>query len=258
MHLLLWLDVIAEHSDERASRLAPEKFNQLRTRVHLAIGARVMLTSNVLWEERTVQTGLMNGARGTVKGFVYAEGASPPALPAYVVVDFPEYGGEAFWADHPKWVPVPPVCSRGKSAKHLERCQLPLRLAWALTIDKAEGQTLARAGLFLQRPCFSHGQLYVAFSRVGSFQRIRVLSLWGPSGKHALLTDEEAAGAGVPAGGIYTRNTASSYKKVPGLADIPFLGWLFKTRSATDSRTELIIFITPRIINRAASRVRVD
>ncbi len=59
-------------------------------------------------------------------------------------------------------------------------------------------------------------------------------------------------------GGIYTRNTARSKKKVPVLADIPFLGWLFKNSNESDSRTELILFLTPRIINRAASRVRVD
>ncbi len=59
-------------------------------------------------------------------------------------------------------------------------------------------------------------------------------------------------------GGIFTRNSSQSFKKVPGLGDIPFLGWLFKSRVSTDKRTELILFITPRIINRAAARVRVD
>ncbi|HIN86260.1 MAG TPA: type IV pilus secretin PilQ [Myxococcales bacterium] len=59
-------------------------------------------------------------------------------------------------------------------------------------------------------------------------------------------------------GGIYTRNSARSFKKVPILGDIPFLGWLFKSRVESDKRSELLLFITPRIINRAASRVRVD
>ena len=53
----------AEHNDDRALKLAPDQFRQLRTRVHLAAGARVMLTSNQLWDVRTVQSGLMNGAR---------------------------------------------------------------------------------------------------------------------------------------------------------------------------------------------------
>ena len=59
-------------------------------------------------------------------------------------------------------------------------------------------------------------------------------------------------------GGIYTRNTSKSFKKVPFLADIPLLGPLFKMRKESDSRSELLIFITPRIINRQASEVRTD
>jgi len=49
-------------------------------------------------------------------------------------------------------------------------------------------------------------------------------------------------------GGIYTRNTGLSYAKVPWFADIPVIGWLFKNRRENDDRTELLIFITPRII----------
>ncbi len=54
-------------------------------------------------------------------------------------------------------------------------------------------------------------------------------------------------------GGIFTRNHGTSYKKVPFLADIPILGWLFKSRSDSDRRSEMLIFITPRIVNRAES-----
>ena len=52
-------------------------------------------------------------------------------------------------------------------------------------------------------------------------------------------------------GGIYTRNTGLSWKKVPFLAEIPIVGWAFKTRREADERTEMLIFITPRIVNRA-------
>ena len=54
-------------------------------------------------------------------------------------------------------------------------------------------------------------------------------------------------------GGIYTRNTGESWNKVPGLGDIPILGWLFKTKNNADRRTEMMIFITPSIVNRAES-----
>jgi type IV pilus assembly protein PilQ len=54
-------------------------------------------------------------------------------------------------------------------------------------------------------------------------------------------------------GGIYTRNSGTNYSKVPWLGDIPVLGWLFKQRRENDNRTELLIFITPRLVNRPAS-----
>jgi ATP-dependent DNA helicase PIF1 len=61
----------------------------------------------------------------------------------------------------------------------LQRWQLPIRPAFAMTINKAQGQTLQRAGLFLPTSVFSHGQLYVALSRVGSPDRIAVLVTGG-------------------------------------------------------------------------------
>ncbi len=52
-------------------------------------------------------------------------------------------------------------------------------------------------------------------------------------------------------GGIYTRNTGRNLNQVPFFGDIPILGILFQRRQANDARGELIIFITPHIVNRA-------
>ncbi|MEO7109621.1 MAG: type IV pilus secretin PilQ [Polyangiaceae bacterium] len=52
-------------------------------------------------------------------------------------------------------------------------------------------------------------------------------------------------------GGIYTRNTGRNLDQVPFFGDIPILGVLFQRRRASDSRNELVIFLTPRIVNRA-------
>ena len=52
-------------------------------------------------------------------------------------------------------------------------------------------------------------------------------------------------------GGIYTRNAGSSVSAVPFLHKIPILGYFFRTTSESDRRTELLIFITPKIVNRA-------
>ncbi|XP_055590092.1 ATP-dependent DNA helicase PIF1-like [Uranotaenia lowii] len=49
-----------------------------------------------------------------------------------------------------------------------KRLQFPVRLAFAMTINKSQGQSLEVCGVDLEPPCFSHGQLYVACSRVGS------------------------------------------------------------------------------------------
>ena len=56
----------------------------------------------------------------------------------------------------------------------LQRTQFPVRLAYCLTINKAQGQTFDRLGIYLPSPVFSHGQLYVAFSRAKSFKDIYV------------------------------------------------------------------------------------
>ncbi|HXR12299.1 MAG TPA: type IV pilus secretin PilQ [Gaiellaceae bacterium] len=52
-------------------------------------------------------------------------------------------------------------------------------------------------------------------------------------------------------GGIYTRNTGRNLSQVPFFGDIPIIGLLFQHRTASDARNELIIFLTPRIVNRA-------
>lgn len=49
-----------------------------------------------------------------------------------------------------------------------KRLQFPVKLCYAMTINKAQGQTLKVAGVDLRNDCFSHGQLYVACSRVSS------------------------------------------------------------------------------------------
>ncbi len=52
-------------------------------------------------------------------------------------------------------------------------------------------------------------------------------------------------------GGIFTRNTGRNLNQIPILGDIPVLGLLFQRRRSSDTRSELVIFLTPRIVNRA-------
>ena len=50
-------------------------------------------------------------------------------------------------------------------------------------------------------------------------------------------------------GGIFKSDAVKSEDKTPLLGDIPFLGRLFKKTSTTNEKSELIIFITPKIVN---------
>ncbi|XP_028801295.1 ATP-dependent DNA helicase PIF1-like [Neltuma alba] len=57
------------------------------------------------------------------------------------------------------------------------RRQFPLILSFAMTINKSQGQSLHSVGLFLPHPVFTHGQLYVAVSRVLRKSGLKILIL---------------------------------------------------------------------------------
>ncbi|XP_043224657.1 ATP-dependent DNA helicase PIF6-like [Amphibalanus amphitrite] len=65
------------------------------------------------------------------------------------------------------------------------RRQFPVRPAFALTINKAQGQTLRRVAVLLREPVFGHGQLYVAASRVGRWRDLRFVLPPGSGGRTA-------------------------------------------------------------------------
>ena len=56
-----------------------------------------------------------------------------------------------------------------------KRQQFPVRLAFALSINKSQGQSVQHVGLYLRFPVFAHGQLYVALSRAMSSRNIKIL-----------------------------------------------------------------------------------
>lgn len=144
------------------SGIAPE-------RAELCVGARVMLCKNIRPRSK-----LVNGATGTVVGFVDESRDSIPENPTYekaqtdiarmcshgcllpvVKFDF----GEKFIVDIEEWYVM------DGEMKVAVRKQIPLVLAWALSIHKCQGMTLDRLHTDLQR-AFGCGMVYVALSRV--------------------------------------------------------------------------------------------
>ncbi|CAN1729153.1 ATP-dependent DNA helicase PIF1 [Linum perenne] len=66
----------------------------------------------------------------------------------------------------------------------LRRRQFPIRICYAMTINKSQGQTLDHVGIYLPKPVFSHGQLYVAVSRVRSANGLHILISNNPPNPH--------------------------------------------------------------------------
>ena len=148
-----------------------DNFMGLHAHLLLAIGARVMLRSN-LWTAH----GLTNGAMGTVYAIVYAPGSHPAAgdLPVAVVVDFDQYTGPPL---HPgtRHVAVPAITVFSETLhNHQTRQQVPLQLGFATTIHKSQGltvgpgETLTHMTVDLGDKEFAVGLTYVACSRAKS------------------------------------------------------------------------------------------
>jgi ATP-dependent DNA helicase PIF1 len=70
--------------------------------------------------------------------------------------------------------------NRSKWPFTLQRRQFPLQLAFAMTINKVQSQTMKIVGIYLPKPVFTHGQLYVALSRA---THVNDVSIFCPNGK---------------------------------------------------------------------------
>ncbi len=165
-------------------RMDDDQFRGLRAELRLCVGARVLLTTNE-W----VDAGLVNGAAGYVRGFMFPQGFDPNAAetklstPLAVIVEFDEVNldgpnGErrSFFSEpgRERWVPIyhsAPVAA--SSDAEITREQFPLTLAWALTHWKAQGMTLRRVRICMRSGAAGIAGIgYVAITRVKHVEHV--------------------------------------------------------------------------------------
>ena len=152
----------AVHTGPNSAKAPADDAGGLEAVICLATSARVMLTSN-LW----VDVGLVNGAMGTIRAICSRTGG-PPDLPIAVMVHFDSYSGPTF---HESTVPITPLRRCWSSAgRQCSRLQLPIKLAWAVTIHKSQGLTLYKVVIDVGKREFSTGLTFVACSRVRQLQ----------------------------------------------------------------------------------------
>lgn len=115
---------------------------------------------------------------------VWPTGSTRSELPLAVLVSCKTYKGPTLWhteprPDFPNGVPIVPVTPLTTTfdinGKIMSRTQLPLRLAWAVTIHKSQGLTLERIKLGLGKREFSTGLTFVGLSRVKALDRIMIV-----------------------------------------------------------------------------------
>ena len=129
--------------------------------VRLKVGAQVMLTRN-----KDMEKNLVNGSRGVVESFIQPSSLSSEDG----TYDFPIPVVRFDCGVVTKIVPVESVRYNPNGGEGcLVRMQVPLKLAWAITIHKSQGSTLSRALLDITS-AFEYGQCYVALSRVTSLE----------------------------------------------------------------------------------------
>lgn len=167
-HVYLSCDSVSTSSTdaENADLLYPVEFvNQLEFngvpshKLSLQVGTPIMLLRNL-----NPSAGLCNGTRLLVTQL------AEKVIEARIITGS-NVGSHVF---------IPRITfpvNDGRCAYTIKRRQFPIRPCYAMTINKSQGQSLKVVGVFLQEQVFTHGQLYVALSRVTSKKGLKIITL---------------------------------------------------------------------------------
>ncbi|KAJ8937734.1 hypothetical protein NQ318_009144 [Aromia moschata] len=147
---------VANYSVEFLNSLNPSGFPPHR--LYLKVGAIVVLLRNL-----DLRQNLCNGTRLLIRvlgsNYIDAERIDPTGR----------------LTGHRVFIPrIDLINGNSTLPFKRRRRQFPVKLAYAMTINKSQGQTFDRVGIVLPSPVFAHGQLYVAFSRAKAFDKVKI------------------------------------------------------------------------------------
>ncbi|XP_059076335.1 uncharacterized protein LOC131875721 [Cryptomeria japonica] len=152
---------ISEAANVRSRQNVDFEDEQLEKKILLCKGQQIMLTTNI-W----TKSGLVNGALGEVVDIVYEYGFKPRDIPTYVITRINNYIGPSWNPTYPKVVPITPI-SLGN------RRQIPLKMAWAITVHKSQGLTLQKATIDIGAT-ERQGLTFTPISRVKTLDCLRI------------------------------------------------------------------------------------